>query len=166
MRRARWPCVDTWHAADRAWPLLRSGEQAKAGDNIQFDYTLRRANGYFIYATVACGIGCGDGTPEVAQLGKTALIVGLEELLTGMRPGEKRRALIPPALGYARCVESKGRHQPASSQGTDSGLATLVTVARRDGLLPQPPDFGQRRQVSVHSKEPLVFEVRLVKIRK
>ena len=93
---------------------LRSGEQAKAGDNIQFDYTLRRANGYFIYATVACGIGCGDGTPEVAQLGKTALIAGLEELLTGMRPGEKRRALIPPALGYARCVESKGRHQGAS----------------------------------------------------
>ena len=81
-----------------------SGEQAKAGDNIQYDYTLRRANGYFIFATVACGIGCGDGTPEVAQLGKTALIAGLEELLTGMRPGEKRRALIPPALGYVRCV--------------------------------------------------------------
>ena len=41
-----------------------------------------------------------------------------------------------------------------------------LTCVRRDGLLPQPPDFGQRRQVSVHSKEPLVFEVRLVKVRK
>ncbi len=123
-------------AALTSW--LNSGEQAKAGDSVQYDYTLRRANGYFIYATVACGIGCGDGTPEVTQLGgKGALIAGLDELLTGMRPGEKRRALIPPALGYVR-----------------------------DGLLPQPPDFGQRRQVAVHSKEPLVFEVRLVKIRK
>ena len=45
-------------------------------------------------------------------------------------------------------------------------LTQCRTLVRRDGLLPQPPDFGQRRQVSVHSKEPLVFEVRLVKIRK
>jgi hypothetical protein len=37
---------------------------------------------------------------------------------------------------------------------------------RRDGLEPQPPDFGQRRQVAVHAREPLVFEVRLVKVRK
>ena len=44
--------------------------------------------------------------------------------------------------------------------------ADAARLAPRDGLLPQPPDFGQRRQVSVHSKEPLVFEVRLVKIRK
>ena len=36
----------------------------------------------------------------------------------------------------------------------------------RDGLLPQPPDFGQRRQVIVHAREPLVFEVRLVKVKK
>ena len=99
---------------------------------------MRRANGYFIYATVACGIGCGDGTPELATLGpSTKLIAGLDELLTGMRPGEKRRALVPPRLGYVS-----------------------------DGLAPQPPDFGQRRQVTVHAREPLVFEVRLVKVRK
>jgi FKBP-type peptidyl-prolyl cis-trans isomerase len=44
------------------------------------------------------------------------LIAGLDELLTGMRPGEKRRALIPPMAGY-------------------------VTK----GLEPQPPDFGRGR---------------------
>ena len=106
VRRASRP-ADTWPAAGDSTPppVPSSGEQAKAGDNIQYDYTLRRANGYFIFATVACGIGCGDGTPEVAQLGKTALIAGLEELLTGMRPGEKRRALIPPALGYVRWAQ-------------------------------------------------------------
>jgi FKBP-type peptidyl-prolyl cis-trans isomerase len=114
-----------------------SGDEAARGDVVQFHYTLRRANGYFIFATIECGVGCGDGTPEVATLGKTPLIAGLEELMTGMRPGEKRRALIPPALGY-------------------------VT----SGLLPQPPDFGQRRQVIVHASEPLVFEVRLVKVKK
>lgn len=108
-----------------------------SGDTVQYDYTLRRANGYFIYSTSDCGIGCGDGTPAVAKLGTTALIAGLQELLTGMRPGERRRALVPPRLGYVAA-----------------------------GLLPQPPDFGQRRQVSVHASEPLVFEVRFVKVKR
>ena len=87
------------------YEVLASGTGAAAavGDLVQFDYTLRRGNGYFIYSTADCGIGCGDGSPFFATLGKTALITGLEELLTGMRPGERRRALIPPALGYVRC---------------------------------------------------------------
>ena len=53
-----------------------------------------------------------------------------------MQPGEKRRALIPPAVGY-------------------------VTK----GMEPQPPEFGQRRQVETHAGEPLVFEVKLIKVR-
>ena len=87
------------------YEVLASGTGAAAapGDLGQFDYTLRRGNGYFIYSTADCGIGCGDGNPFYTTLGKTALITGLEELLTGMRPGERRRALIPPALGYVRC---------------------------------------------------------------
>jgi FKBP-type peptidyl-prolyl cis-trans isomerase 2 len=79
---------------------------------VQYDYTLRRANGYFVYATVARGVGCGDGTPEVSRLGPgNKLIAGLDELLTGMRPGEKRRALVPPALGYVRRVSLRA-HVP------------------------------------------------------
>ena len=54
----------------------------------------------------------------------------------GMQPGEKRRALIPPAVGY-------------------------VTK----GMAPQPPEFGQKRQVETHAGEPLVFEVKLIKVR-
>lgn len=113
------------------------GEPAKAGDVAVFQWILRRANGYFIYGTIDCGIGCGNGDPSEYKLGPDGkLIAGLDELLTGMRPGEKRRALIPPAAGYV----SKG-------------------------LEPQPPEFGQKRQVEVHASEPLVFEVKLVKTR-
>lgn len=53
-----------------------------------------------------------------------------------MQPGEKRRALIPPSAGYV----SKG-------------------------MQPQPPEYGQKRQVEVHAGEPLVFEVKLIKVR-
>ena len=99
----------------------------------------------------------------MALLGpKGGLVAGLDELLTGMRPGEKRRALIPPALGYVRRVAARAVRACCQQASADNAHSLL----RRDGLMPQPPDFGQRRQVSVHSKEPLVFEVRLVKIRK
>jgi len=95
-----------------------SGSPAQLGDTVQFEYTLRRGNGYFIYSTSDCGIGCGDGSPVFATLGQTPLIEGLAEVLVGMRAGESRRALIPPALGYVR-----------------------------EGLEPQPPEYGQRRQL-------------------
>jgi len=120
------------------------GEPATSGDIAVFEYVMRRANGYFIYGTIDCGIGCGNGDPYEAKLGPSGqLIPGLDELLTGMRPGGKRKALIKPELAY------------------------------RDGpttLLPQPPEYGQRRQIqrvsSSQQGEPLIFEVRLIKTRK
>ena len=115
-----------------------TGPAAGPGSRVSFEYTLRRANGYFVYSTASCGVGCGDGTPESATLGQPdgPLIAGLDELLQGMQAGEKRRALVPGRLGYVR-----------------------------EGLAPQPPEFGQRRQVLVHNAEGLIWEVRLVKIR-
>lgn len=60
---------------------------------------------------------------------------GLEEVLVGMRPGAKRRALVPPAVGY-------------------SSMA----------LAPQPPTFATKRQLEVHRAEPLLFEVLLLRV--
>ena len=40
--------------------------------------------GYFIYGSIDCGIGCGNGDPDEYKLGPDGkLIVGLDELLTG-----------------------------------------------------------------------------------
>lgn len=52
-----------------------------------------------------------------------------------MRPGAKRRALIPPAVGY-----------------------TSMTLA------PLPPTFATKRQLEVHRNEPLLFEVQLLRV--
>ena len=66
------------------------------------------------------------------------LIPGLEEALVGMKPGAKRRAMIPPQLGYS---------------GPNAELQ------------PQPPTFATKRQLLNHSNEALLFEVHLLKIR-
>jgi FKBP-type peptidyl-prolyl cis-trans isomerase len=116
----------------------RGGQAAQMGDAVLFDYVLRRSNGYFIYATVE-GVSFQPRDVPVApvyyKVGDPTLIPGLNEVLVGMEPGSKRRALIPPALGY-------------TSQE----------------LQPQPPTFATKRQLVNHSQEPLIFEVQMLKV--
>ncbi|KAG0617161.1 hypothetical protein M758_5G169100 [Ceratodon purpureus] len=111
-----------------------SGPEAKTGDTLEFDFVCRRSNGYFVYSTVDQFND--QSRPAVLPLGTGKIIPGLEEVLAGMRPGGKRRALIPPEVGY-----------------TDPSLE------------PQPREFGPRRALMSHAKEPLVFEVQLIKIK-
>lgn len=114
------------------------GPALQIGDGVLFDYVLRRSNGYFIYGTVE-GVSFQPSDvpvgPVYFRLGSGELIPGLEEVLVGMRKGEKRRALIPPDVGYI---------------GTE--------------LQPQPPTFGTKRQLLNHCKEPLLFEVQVLKV--
>ena len=65
-----------------------------------------------------------------------AEVASLSAVVTGMRPGGKRRALLPPSAAYGAL--------PAG--------------------LPQPPTFAARRQVVNHAREPLVFEVVAVRV--
>eukprot|EP00850_Spirogloea_muscicola_P021375 SM000246S08218 [mRNA] locus=s246:146123:148325:- [translate_table: standard] len=110
-----------------------SGSEAKPGDSVQFNYVCRRSNGYFVYSTVDPF--SGEAQPATLPLGEGKMILGLEEVLYGMRPGGKRRALVPPSAGYVS-----------------------------SDLEPQPKEFGPRRSLYSHAKEPLVFEVQLLKV--
>lgn len=74
----------------------------------------------------------------IAGQGNGDIIPGLEEVLAGMKPGGKRRALIPPALGY---------------------------VSNPNNAQPQPPTFATKRQLLNHANEPLLFEIQLLKIK-
>lgn len=125
------------------------GPPAEAGDDVVIDYVLRRSNGYFIYGTVE-GVSFQPldvpTEPFRVRVGDPDVIPGLSDALVGVRAGGKRRALIPPALGYA------------GAPGGDAKAASR--------LQPQPPTFATRRQLLNHTKEPLLFEIQVVKVAK
>lgn len=76
---------------------------AADGDTLDVDFVLRRANGYFIYANVE-GVSFQPADvptgPFLFKLGDPAVLPGFSDAVRGMRPGGRRRALVPPAAGY------------------------------------------------------------------
>ncbi|KAI3673896.1 hypothetical protein L6452_40026 [Arctium lappa] len=109
------------------------GREAREGDLVEVNYVCRRANGYFVHSTVDQF--SGESSPVILPLNEKEIIKGLKEVIIGMKVGGKRRALIPPSVGYV-----------------DQNLG------------PIPDEFGPRRSLLSHVKEPLIFEVQLLKV--
>ncbi|KAJ8556032.1 hypothetical protein K7X08_022790 [Anisodus acutangulus] len=109
------------------------GPEAREGDIVEINYVCRRSNGYFVHSTVDQF--SGESAPVILPLDDKQIIEGLKEVLIGMKPGGKRRALIPPSVGYIN-----------------------------ENLQPVPEEFGPRRSLMSHLKEPLIFEVQLLKV--
>ncbi|XP_043710984.1 peptidyl-prolyl cis-trans isomerase FKBP16-1, chloroplastic [Telopea speciosissima] len=109
------------------------GPEAHEGDTVEVNYVCRRSNGYFVHSTLDSF--SGESTPVILTLDSKQIIQGLKEVLLGMKVGGKRRALIPPSVGYIN-----------------------------ENLKPIPDEFGPRRSLLSHANEPLVFEVQLLKV--
>ncbi|XP_010448253.1 PREDICTED: peptidyl-prolyl cis-trans isomerase FKBP16-1, chloroplastic-like isoform X2 [Camelina sativa] len=109
------------------------GPEAREGDLVELNYVCRRANGYFVHSTVDQF--SGESSPVKLILDGNDVIEGLKEVLVGMKAGGKRRALIPPSVGYIN-----------------------------ETLKPIPEEFGPRRSLLSHANEPLVFEIQLLKV--
>ncbi|KAK4723335.1 hypothetical protein R3W88_026114 [Solanum pinnatisectum] len=113
--------------------VVGEGPEAREGDIVEINYVCRRSNGYFVHSTVDQF--SGESAPVILPLDDKQIIEGLKEVLIGMKPGGKRRALIPPSVGYIS-----------------------------ENLKPVPEEFGPRRSLMSHMKEPLIFEVQLLKV--
>ncbi|KAK1435574.1 hypothetical protein QVD17_01340 [Tagetes erecta] len=111
------------------------GKEAREGDLVEINYVCRRSNGYFVHSTVDQF--SGESSPVKLPLNEKEIIKGLKEVIIGMKAGGKRRALIPPSVGYVN-----------------------------ENLGPIPDEFGPRRSLLSHVKEPLIFEVQLLKVGK
>ncbi|CAN0922915.1 Peptidyl-prolyl cis-trans isomerase FKBP16-1, chloroplastic [Linum grandiflorum] len=109
------------------------GAEAGEGDLVEINYVCRRSNGYFVHSTVDQF--SGESSPVILPLNQNQIIKGLKDVLVGMKVGGKRRALIPPSVGYVN-----------------------------ESLKPIPEEFGPRRSLLSHATEPLIFEVQLLKV--
>ncbi|XP_027061244.1 peptidyl-prolyl cis-trans isomerase FKBP16-1, chloroplastic isoform X2 [Coffea arabica] len=109
------------------------GREASEGDLVEINYVCWRSNGYFVHSTVDQF--SGESAPVILSLDDKQIVKGLKEVLIGMKAGGKRRALIPPSVGYIS-----------------------------ENLAPVPEEFGPRRSLLSHAKEPLIFEVQLLKV--
>ena len=80
-----------------------SAPAAEDGDTVDVDFVLRRANGYFIFSNVQ-GVSFQPSDvptePFLFKVGDPAILPGFNDAVRGLRPGGKRRALVPPEAGY------------------------------------------------------------------
>ncbi|RIL08606.1 peptidylprolyl isomerase [bacterium] len=76
--------------------VLRAGDgpQAATGQRVQVRYAGYLLDGTKFDATAE------GGAPYTFVLGQGAVIAGWEEAVAMMKVGEKRKLVIPPALGY------------------------------------------------------------------
>lgn len=80
----------------------------------------------------------GTLTRALGVQGDENVIQGLQDAVRGMKPGGKRRVLIPPEVGYAPDTTKE----------------------------PQPPTYATKRQLLNHSRESLLFELQLKSVTK
>lgn len=69
-----------------------NGEQAKSGQSVTIHEITKLSNGTVIFDSYA------KNTPITFLLGGKQVIDGVDQGVTGMRVGEKRRLIIPPTL--------------------------------------------------------------------
>jgi cyclophilin family peptidyl-prolyl cis-trans isomerase len=81
-----------------------TGEIAAAGSEMTLKYTGRLIGGLAFVSTPDAGKPSPNVSPEsfIYRPGKEQIINGLREGLGGMKQGEKRLLIIPPALGYGQ----------------------------------------------------------------
>jgi FKBP-type peptidyl-prolyl cis-trans isomerase len=93
------------------------GPPATPGDRLSVRYTLYLPDGRRVGGTSP------DDPPFEFRLGNREVVAGWEEGLVGLRPGGRRRLIIPPRLGYG--PRSRGEVPPNSVMVVDLRLVSI-----------------------------------------
>lgn len=107
-----------------------TGAAAKSGENADMQYTgWLKSNGSEFDSSRQPG-----RTVFTFQIGAQQVIGGWDEGILGMKVGEKRCLIVPPALGYG----SQGQTNPQTGVTTIPPNATLVFEVELINLAPGP----------------------------
>jgi FKBP-type peptidyl-prolyl cis-trans isomerase len=98
-----------------------SGDTARTGDTVDVHYTGRLADGTVFDSSIK------RGEPLRFQLGARKVIIGWEKGVVGMRPGGKRRLVIPSDLAYG----AQGRPPVIPPNAELTFDVELVRIAKR-----------------------------------
>jgi FKBP-type peptidyl-prolyl cis-trans isomerase len=117
--------------------VIGDGAEVQEGRTVQFQWVLRRSNGYFVDASSNYG-----DEPFIYKVGNTKKVIkGVDEGIRGMKVGGVRRMNIPPLMAF---VAGVGDDKPG----------------------PMPAGFGPRRQIETRiDKEVWYFEIKVIKVR-
>jgi len=118
--------------------VVGDGPSAEEGKSVQFQWVLRRANGYFIDASSNY-----NSEPFIYKVGNTDKVIpGIDAGIRGMKVNGVRRMIIPSELAYVGGVND-------------------------DSPGPVPNDFGPRRQILniQNLKQTIYAEIKLTKVK-
>ena len=117
--------------------VVGDGAEVQEGKSVQFQWVLRRSNGYFVDASSNYG-----DEPFIYKVGNTKKVIkGIDEAIRGMKVGGVRRMNIPPNVAF---VAGVGDDKPG----------------------PMPAGFGPRRQIQTRiDKEVWYFEIKVTKVK-
>ena len=117
-----------------------TGKTAEEGKTVQFQWVLRRSNGYFVDSSD--NYGGEGGEPYIYKVGNTAKVIpGLDEGIRGMKVGGVRKLNTPAKVAF---VAGVGDGKPG----------------------PMPAGFGPRRQILTRiDTETWYWEIKLVKVK-
>lgn len=103
--------------------VIPAGEVAKVGDTVAMNYTGRLADGTVFDSNVDPKFN--HVTPFIFTLGAGQVIAGWDKGIVGMKVGEKKTLVIPPADGYGATGAGNGAIPPNATLTFDVELLAI-----------------------------------------
>ena len=142
----------------------REGHVVMTGSQIAMDYTLSLLDGQPLDRSE-------PGKPVTFQQGEKTVIVGLNEAVLGMKLGERKRIVLPPAKAYGEKDPEALRPIPLSElpEGARVAGATLGSEDAKGRPMLMRVDRVEGDNAIVDFNQPLagktlVFEIQIVAI--
>ena len=139
--------------------------QAKKGDRVKANYTLKDSNGKVVETSVGTA-------PIEFTIGEGKVIPGIENAITGMKVNESKSITVPPKDGYGDREEKKVFKYERKNAPSDFNprIGDMVQLHRPNGAaLPVKVLVSDQKHFTMDANHPLAgkelqFDLELLEI--